>query len=90
MVPHSTAHAGQHTSKMNGVFVKLQPEDFQNLLSRNEGLAVVATSTTFFGTTYTYVTSYKGLVFYCKTKSQLSISSRHETIVAQSISLPVV
>lgn len=89
MVPHSTVHAAQHT-KMNGVFVKLHPDDFQNLLNRSEGLAVVTTSTTFFGTTFTYVTSYKGLVFYCKSKSQLSISSRHETILAQAVSLPIV
>lgn len=87
MVPH-TVHA-THAPKMNGVFIKLQPEDFQNLLNRNEGLAVVTTSTSFFGTTFAYVTSYKGLVFYCKSKSQLSIASRHETIVAQSVSLPV-
>jgi hypothetical protein len=89
MVPHSTVHSAQQPVKMNGVFVRLAPEDFQNLLNRNEGLAVVTTSTTFFGTTFTYVTSYKGLVFYCKTKAQLSIASRHETIVAQAISLPV-
>ncbi len=89
MVPHSTVHAGQQATKMNGVFVKFQPEDFQNLLNRNEGLAVVTTSTSFFGTTFTYVTSYKGLVFYCKSKHQLSIASRHETIQAQSVSLPV-
>lgn len=89
MMPHSTVHAGQHTSKMNGVFVKLQPEDFQNLLNRNEGLAVVTSSVSFFGTTFTYVTSYKGLVFYCKSKQQLSVASRHEIIRAQSVSLPV-
>ena len=86
MVPH-TVHA-THAPKMNGVFVKLQPEDFQNLLNRNEGLAVVTTSTSFFGTTFTYVTSYK--VFFCKSKHQLSIASRHETIQAQTVSLPVI
>jgi len=54
--------------KMMGVFIRLSPEDFQNMLNRNEGLAVVTTSTSFFGITYMYVTSYKGLVFYCKAK----------------------
>jgi hypothetical protein len=88
MIPHSTAHMANQPIKMTGVFIRLSPEDFQNMLNRNEGLAVVTTSTSFFGITYTYVTSYKGLVFYCKAKSQLSISSRHETIVAQTISLP--
>ncbi|MCW5912756.1 MAG: hypothetical protein KIT62_16925 [Cyclobacteriaceae bacterium] len=89
MAPHSTVHIAQQPVKMNGVFVRLSPEDFQSLLNRNEGLAVITTSTSFFGITFTYVTSYKGLVFYCKTKSQLSVPGRHETIQAQSVSLPV-
>ncbi|MBX2899626.1 MAG: hypothetical protein KF775_08245 [Cyclobacteriaceae bacterium] len=88
MIPHN-AHAARQALKMNGVFVRLAPEDFQNLLNRNEGLAVVTASVTFLGTTFTYLTAYKGLVFYCKSKQQLSVSSRHETILAQSVSLPV-
>ncbi|MBX2897203.1 MAG: hypothetical protein KF763_17280 [Cyclobacteriaceae bacterium] len=88
MIAHTTYHNSQHALKMNGAFIKLTPEDFQNLLNRNEGLAVVTTITTFFGTTFTYVTSHKGLIFFCKTKSQLSVSNRHETILAQSITLP--
>lgn len=88
MVPYTAVHA-QQPVKMNGVFVRLSPEDFQTLLNRNEGLAVVTASTSFFGTSYTYVTSHKGLVFYCKTKSQLSVSGKHETFQAQSVSLPV-
>lgn len=88
MIPHAAYHNSQQALRMNGVFIKLTPEDFQNLLNRNEGLAVVTTSTHFFGTTFTYVTSYKGLIFYCKTKSQLSVSSKHESILAQSVALP--
>ena len=90
MIPHSTGHAAKHALRMSGVFVKLQPEDFQNLLNRNEGLAVVTTSTRFFGTTFTYVTAYKGLVFFCKSKNPLSVASRHEIINAQTVSLPLV
>jgi len=89
MVPHTVYHNSQQALKMNGAFIKLTPEDFQNLLNRNEGLAVVTTSTSFFGTTFTYVTSHKGLIFYCKTKSQLSVSNKHEKILVQSVSLPV-
>jgi hypothetical protein len=90
MTPHTVHHNSQHALRMNGAFVKLTPEDFQNLLNRNEGLAVVTTSTTFFGTTFTYVTSHKGLIFFCKTKSQLSVSTKHETILAQTVALPIV
>jgi hypothetical protein len=86
---HTGNHYAQQALKMNGAFIKLTPENFQNLLNRNEGLAVVTSSVTFFGTTFTYVTSYKGLIFFCKTKSQLSIAGRHETIQAESLSLPI-
>jgi len=86
-----TVHQGNNQAlKMNGVFIRLTPEDFQNMLNRNENLAVVISSVKFFGTTHTYVTSHKGLLFYCKGKEQLSVPSKHEIIHASSMSLPVI
>lgn len=86
---HTAVHHSQQALKMNGAFIKLTPEDFQNLLNRNENLAVAVSKASFFKTTYTYVTSHKGLIFYCKHNEQLSIPSKHETINTSSISLPV-
>lgn len=85
-----TAHHDQHNAlKMNGVFVKLDRSDFQNLLNRNENLAVVVSQSNFFSTTFTYITSHKGLAFYCKTKEPLSIPAKHEIFKAASVSLPL-
>lgn len=86
---HTTVHHSQQALKMNGAFIKLTAEDFQNLLNRNENLAVVLSKASFFKTTYTYVTSHKGLIFYCKNDEQLSVPSKHELINSSSISLPV-
>lgn len=86
---HSSHYAQHNALKMNGVFVKLSPSDFQNLINRNDDLAIVVSQSVFFGTTFTYLTAYKGLTFYCKTKNQLSIPGKHEVFSAASLSLPV-
>lgn len=85
----TTPHTHHHALKMNGVFVKLERYDFQNLLNRNDNLAVVVYQNNFFGTTFTYVTSHKGLAFFCKTKEQLSIPGKHEIFNAASLALPL-
>ena len=89
MVPHAQYGHIQQALKMNGVFVKITKEDFQNLINRNEGLVIVVSKTGLFSNQYLHVTSYKGLVFYCKNKDVLSISNKNETLYSNSISLPV-
>lgn len=89
MVPHSQHGHIQQALKMNGVFVQLTIEDFKKLISKNEGLVIVVSKTGLFTTRYLHVMSYKGLVFYCKCKEPLPISSKNETIYSNSISLPV-
>ncbi len=89
MVPHSQHGHIRQALKMNGVFVQLTVEDFRKLISKNEGLVIVVSKTGLFTTRYLHVTSYKGLVFYCKCKEPLPISSKNETIYSNSISLPV-
>jgi hypothetical protein len=86
---HTTHYAQHNALKMNGVFVKLDRADFQNLLNRHENLAVVVYQSKFLGTTFTYVTSHKGLAFYCKTKEPLSLPGKHEIFNAGSIALPL-
>jgi len=89
MVPYTQHGHIQNALKMNGVFVQLTPDDFQNLINRNEGLMIVVSKTGLFTTQFLHLTSYKGLVFYCKAKAPFSISSKNETIYSNSISLPV-
>lgn len=79
----------QQILKMNGVFARITPEDFQNLMSRNEGLMIVASKAGLFKNQYQYLTSYKGLIFYCKGSEKLSVPGKHESIYSESVTLPM-
>ncbi len=88
MTPHIHTNT-QQILKMNGVFARISPEDFQNLMSRNEGLMIVTSKAGLFRNQYQYLTSYKGLIFHCKCSEMLSIPSKHESVHAESVSLPM-
>ncbi len=89
MMPHVQQVHIQNALRVNGAFVRLSPEDFQNLLNRSEDLIVVTSKTGIFNNTYLFLTSYKGLIFYCKNKEQISIPSKHEKLHSESITLPI-
>ena len=74
--------------KASGAIVRVAPEDFQMILSKGENPLVVIAVSKFFGTTYKYLTGYKGLVFYAKSSTPLQIDSRHEIITAKKIWIP--
>lgn len=78
----------QNVIKMSGAFVKISPEDFQNVLAKAEGLMVIESKTGVFTSKFLYVTSCKGFYFFCKSKSQLMISSKHDKVFAESVQLP--
>ena len=61
----STTHHGQvqEALKMNGVFVKITPLDFRNILQKQEGLMVVISKYGIFSDVFLYLTSYKGFIF---------------------------
>ena len=75
--------------KASGAIVRMEPNDFLQIVGRaNEPLVVLATSRFFGKTSYKYITSYKGLAFYTKSSSQLPLSIRAELVSAKSIWMP--
>ena len=75
--------------KASGAIVKVDPENFQGILDRQpEAPLVVEAQGGFFSTKYEYLTSYKGLVFYTKSSSQLPLPSDCEIILAAKIWIP--
>ena len=74
--------------KASGAIVRVAPEDFQMILSKGDHPLVVMAVSRFFGTSYKYLTGYKGLVFYTKSSTQLQIDSRTELITAKRIWIP--
>jgi hypothetical protein len=75
--------------KASGAIVRMEPNDFVQIVHRaEEPVVVMATSKIFGRTSYKYLTSYKGLAFYTKSSSQLPLGVRSELVYAKQIWIP--
>jgi hypothetical protein len=74
--------------KASGTIVSLEPQDFQRVLSHNDGGLVVRAPGGFFSSGAKYLTSYKGLAFYTSSKEPISIPRTCEVIDARKIWIP--
>lgn len=85
----AAAAAVAQAIKASGAIVKMEPNDFLQIVYRaDDPLVVVAISKVFRKTSYKYITSYKGLAFYTKSPKQLSLSSGAELVSAKQIWIP--
>jgi hypothetical protein len=84
----AVAAAIANAIKASGVVVRVQPEDFANILRRVEKPLVVYNLGGFFTTKHHYLTSYKGLAFYTKSSLQIDLPQSVEVIIAGSIWIP--
>jgi hypothetical protein len=84
----AAAAAAMNAIKASGAIVQVAPEDFQRLVMRLDDPLVVVSESTFFGARYKYLTAYKGLVFYTKSREPLSVGGRAELIRAKRIWIP--
>ena len=74
--------------KASGAIVRVSPEDFLAIVSRAPEPLVVTAQSGVFSTSYNYLTAYKGLIFFTKAPSPLSLPAGAETIAAQKIWIP--
>jgi len=89
----SAAHAAAAAAAINaikasGAIVQVGPDDFQRLVMKLEDPLVVVSESSFFGTRYKYLTAYKGLVFYAKSREPLKLGGRAEVVRANGIWVP--
>jgi hypothetical protein len=82
------ATSATNASKAIGAIVVVEPQVFLDILQRAEKPLVVHSPAGFM-TKYKYLTSYKGLVFFTKSKDALLIPASAETILAKKIELPL-
>jgi len=82
------AAAVANAIKASGVLVSVTPEDFAAILRRTERPLVVTSEGGFFSTSYKYLTSYKGLAFYAKSRVPLVLPAGAEIVRARGISIP--
>jgi hypothetical protein len=74
--------------KASGVIVQVKENDFMSILSRVEEPLVVCAKGGFFTANYQYLTSYKGLAFYTKSRSPLPLPATAELVTAAKIWIP--
>lgn len=84
----AAAAAAAQAIKASGAIIKMEPSDFQAILSRQEDALVVMAEGGFLGKTYSYLTSYRGLIFYTKTGEPMHLPSDAELIRAEKIWIP--
>ena len=74
--------------KASGAIVRVEPNDFMLVLSRNKNPLVVSAQGGILRTSYQYLTAYKGLVFFTKSPAPLLLPSEVELIAARKIWIP--
>ncbi len=74
--------------KASGAIVRVEPNDFMLVLSRNKNPLVVSAQGGILRTNYQYLTAYKGLVFFTKSPAPLLLPSEVELIAARKIWIP--
>lgn len=74
--------------KASGVLIRLNPEEFRKLLARTPDPLVVIAEGGLFSTTNQYLTAYKGLAFFTKSKNQLDLPAGAEIVSAGRIWIP--
>jgi hypothetical protein len=74
--------------KSSGAIVKLEAKEFRKILDRSEKPLVVYAEGGFWGKNYQYLTSYKGLFFFCKASEPLHLPGSVETVISDKIWIP--
>ena len=74
--------------KANGILVRVEPAEFQKIVSKVKDPLIVSAKGGVFSTNYQYLVSYKGFAFFTKSPSPILLPSGVETIVAKKIWIP--
>ena len=86
--PAAAAAAIANAIKASGVIVKVESAEFEKIMTKAEKPLVVCAKGGFISTNYQYLMGYKGLAFYCKSATQLTLPTSVETIIAKKIWIP--
>ncbi|MDD5127963.1 MAG: hypothetical protein PHR43_07735 [Dehalococcoidales bacterium] len=74
--------------KASGAIVTVAPQDFLTILSKVEKPLVVMAKAGMFKSHYEYLSSYKGLLFFTKSETDLMLPGGTETVFAKKIWVP--
>ncbi len=74
--------------KASGTIVSVEPDGFIAILKKQDSPLVVHTTTTLARKRYRYLTSYKGLAFFTKSREPLALPRGTELVLADKIWIP--
>jgi len=84
----AAAAAIANAVKASGAIIRVEPADFQTLVEKNEKPLVVVSKSTLFVTSYSYLTAYRGLIFFTRSRTPLMFKSAAEIVTAKRIWIP--
>lgn len=84
----AAAAAIANAVKASGAIVQVEPAEFSKILQKAEEPLVVFTEGGLFSPKYQYLTAYKGLIFYTKSRELVELPAGAETIPADKIWIP--
>lgn len=85
-VAHQAAIA--QALRATGAIVQLESHEFQKILSKSVKPLVVTATGGLFSKNHQYLTSYKGLCFFCKSGTELRLPAEAEVIYSKKIWIP--
>ncbi len=74
--------------RASGIIVQVEPQEFQKVLAQTKDALVVVAQGGLFSSHFKYLVSYKGLAFYTKSKTRLSLPGDAHTVQANKIWVP--
>ncbi len=84
----AAAAAVAQAVRASGAIVRVYPQDFLTILTRNMGALVVQSHGGILSSKFEYLTSYKGLIFYTESQTMLQLPNNIELITADKIWIP--
>ncbi len=74
--------------KACGTIVHVEPDEFVKILSFQKNPLIVQARGGFLTKSFKYLTGYKGLAFFCKSRTELPLPGESQRIQANKISIP--
>lgn len=84
----AAAAAIAQATKASGAIIKMDPAEFKKILNKAESPLVAHAVGGFWGKNYQYLTSYKGLFFFCKSKEPVVLPGTVEVVMCEKIWIP--
>jgi len=84
----AVAHAVANAVKASGAIVRVEPEDFQNIIKKSENPLIIIATGGIFSRTSQYLTSYRGFILYTRTGTPIQLPTRAEVFQAAKIWIP--